>query len=357
MTEWVLNIGIKMQKHILAQQIWLWTICFFIGLMVVVGGATRLTNSGLSITEWKPILGAIPPLNAADWALAFEKYKKIPEYLFEHADMTVETFKSIFWWEWSHRFLGRFVGILWFVPFAYFLIRKQIVAGYVGKYLILGVLGGAQGVLGWYMVMSGLVERVDVSQYRLAAHLGLAIFLLALSFWYSLELGILRGWNADEPAMPKRKRGVFVWFVLLVIFIQILLGALVAGTDAGLAYNTWPLMGDLFIPDGLYDLMPAWLSAFEDVTTIQFNHRMLAYCILILVAMQAVVVFRSQNSTKQLRRSLIWVKAALLVQVVLGILTLLTFVHLHTALTHQIGAVILLMAMISHTYKMAYEYK
>ncbi|MBL1240470.1 MAG: COX15/CtaA family protein [OCS116 cluster bacterium] len=346
-----------MQKNILAQQIWLWTICFFIGLMVVVGGATRLTNSGLSITEWKPIMGAIPPLNAQDWLIAFEKYKLIPEYLFEHADMTVESFKSIFWWEWSHRFLGRFVGILWFVPFAYFLVRKQIVKGYMGKYLVLGLLGGAQGVLGWYMVMSGLVERVDVSQYRLAAHLGLAIFLLALSFWYALELGTLRKWNADKPAMPKRKRGVFAWFLLIVIFVQILLGALVAGTDAGMAYNTWPLMGDLFIPDGLYDLMPAWLSVFEDVTTIQFNHRMLAYFIIVLVGVQAVFIYRNETSNEKLRRSLIWVKLALLVQIGLGIMTLLTFVHLHTALAHQIGAVILLMLSINHIYKIAYEYK
>lgn len=346
-----------MQKQILAQQIWLWVICFFIGLMVLVGGATRLTNSGLSITEWKPIMGAIPPLNAEDWALAFEKYKQIPEYLFEHADMTVEGFKSIFWWEWSHRFLGRFVGILWFVPFAYFLVRKQIVKGYMSKFLVLGLLGGAQGVLGWYMVMSGLVERTDVSQYRLAAHLGLAIFLLALSFWYALELGTLRGLNADAPTMPNRKRGGFVWFLLIVIFVQILLGALVAGTDAGLAYNTWPLMGDLFIPDGLYDLMPAWLSAFEDVTTIQFNHRMLAYFIVVLVVLQAVFVYRSPSSGKKLRRSLVWMKLALLVQIILGVMTLLTFVQLHTALTHQIGAVILLMTAINHTYKSAYEYK
>ncbi|MBL1420439.1 MAG: COX15/CtaA family protein [Alphaproteobacteria bacterium] len=346
-----------MQKQILAQQVWLWTICFFIGLMVLVGGATRLTNSGLSITEWKPIMGAIPPLNAQDWLVAFEKYKLIPEYLFEHADMTVETFKSIFWWEWSHRFLGRFVGVLWFVPFAYFLVRKQIVKGYVWKYLVLGLLGGAQGVLGWYMVMSGLVERVDVSQYRLAAHLGLAIFLLALSFWYALELGTLKAWKADVPAMAKRRRGIFAWVFLAVIFLQILLGALVAGTDAGMAYNTWPLMGDLFVPDGLYDLMPAWLSAFEDVTTIQFNHRMLAYFIVVLVAIQAVFIYRNEASNKILKLSLVWVKLAILVQIGLGIMTLLTFVQLHTALSHQIGAVILLMLAINHIYKIAYEYK
>ena len=334
--------------------------------MVVVGGATRLTNSGLSITEWQPIMGAIPPLNQTDWLIAFEKYKLIPEYLAAHADMNVETIKYIFWCEWSHRFLGRFVGILWFVPFVYFWARKQIPQSYWGKFLILGILGGAQGALGWYMVMSGLIERTDVSQYRLAAHLGLAIFLLALSFWYALELGHMRRSQAGYAAninAPKisnnvitRKRGPFAWFLLAIIFIQILLGALVAGTDAGMAYNTWPLMGDLFIPDGLYELTPAWLSAFENVTTIQFNHRILAYFIIILVGIQAVFIYKNPANNKKLRRSLIWVKILLLLQIVLGIMTLLTFVQLHIALAHQIGAVLLLIATINHVYKIAHEH-
>ncbi len=344
-------------RHLYSQQIWLWSICVFIGLMVVVGGATRLTDSGLSITEWKPLLGAIPPLTLADWQVAFEKYKQIPQFGELNSDMTLSGFKSIFWWEWGHRFLGRFVGIVFFVPFVYFLVTKKIPHGYLLKYLILGILGGAQGVLGWYMVMSGLVERVDVSQYRLAAHLGLAIFLLALSFWYALELGQMRKVNSDMNLPVKRARGSFAWAFLIIIFVQILLGALVAGTDAGHAYNTWPLMGGLFIPDGLYDLMPAWLSAFEDVTTIQFNHRMLAYLILVLVAVQAVFIFRNRENNKTLRRSLIWVKLLLLVQIILGILTLLTFVHLHTALSHQLGAVFLLLCAINHVFKIAYEYK
>ncbi|NRA87944.1 MAG: COX15/CtaA family protein [Rhizobiales bacterium] len=345
------------QNDILAQQIWLWVICIFIGAMVVVGGATRLTNSGLSITEWKPIMGAIPPLSLGDWQVAFEKYKLIPEYLAEHSDMTLSGFKSIFWWEWGHRFLGRFVGIVFFVPFLYFWVTKKITKGYFSKYLILGLLGGGQGVLGWYMVMSGLVERTDVSQYRLAAHLCLAIFLLAMAFWYALELGSLRKWNAQDNFIAKRRRGFFAWFLLSMIALQILLGAFVAGTDAGMAYNTWPLMGDLFIPDGLYTLMPAWLSAFEDATTIQFNHRMLAYFIIIIVAIQAMLIFRNKDNNKRLRRSLIYVKIMLLVQIGLGIMTLLSFVQLHTALSHQIGAVILLVAAINHVYKIAYEYK
>lgn len=344
-------------KQLLIQQVWLWVICIFIGAMVVVGGATRLTNSGLSITEWKPIMGAIPPLSLDDWKIAFEKYKLIPEYLSEHSDMTLPGFKSIFWWEWGHRFLGRFVGLVFFVPFVYFWATKQIVKGYFAKYLILGLLGGAQGVLGWYMVMSGLVDRVDVSQYRLAAHLGLAIFLLGLSFWYALELGQLRKWRADEPLPPKRRRGVFAWVLLIIVFIQILLGAIVAGTDAGMAYNTWPLMEDAFIPDGLYDMMPAWLSMFEDVTTIQFNHRMLAYFIIILVGVQSVIIYRFSHSNKKLRMSLVWVKSLLLLQIILGIITLLTFVQLQVALSHQIGAVFLLVATISHVFKIAYEYE
>ncbi len=349
----ILRRNMQTQKQILAQQIWLYTITIFIGLLVVVGGATRLTNSGLSITEWQPIMGAIPPLTLADWQIAFEKYKLIPEYLLENEGMTLAGFKAIFWWEWGHRLLARFVGFVFFIPFIYFLITKKVIKGYLVKYLFLGILGGAQGVLGWYMVMSGLVDRVDVSQYRLAAHLGLALFLMGLSFWYALALGQLRKVEANNV---KRKRGGFAWFLLFVIAIQMFLGALVAGTDAGFAYNTWPLMDGLFIPFGLYDLAPFWLSAFEDITTIQFNHRMLAYFIVALVAVQAMLIFRNKTNNKTLRRSLIWMKILLLVQIILGILTLLTGMNLYIALGHQLGAAILLIAVINHVYKIAYEY-
>ena len=253
-------------------QIWLYAVCATILLMVIVGGATRLTDSGLSITEWKPIHGAIPPLGAAQWAVEFDKYRQIPEYRHINRGMSLDEFKTIYWWEWGHRQLGRFIGLFYAIPLAIFWLT-----GALDRRLkwLLGIgllLGGVQGFIGWWMVSSGLVDRVDVSQYRLAVHLGLALAILAYLFTIARSLYPL---DRERPFVPRAVSNLSVVTVGL-IFTQILLGALVAGLDAGLTYNTWPLMDGKWIPNGLATLSPAWLNFFENITMVQFQHRAMA---------------------------------------------------------------------------------
>lgn len=246
-------------RHMYALRLWLLLIAFLIVAMILVGGATRLTDSGLSITEWEPILGAIPPLSQADWQEAFDAYKTIPEYVQVNQGMDLEGFKTIYWWEWAHRFLGRFIGIAFFLPFVTFWL-----AGYIPKTLqphLLGlfVLGGVQGALGWYMVKSGLVDRVDVSQYRLAAHFGVAVLIFGYTLWLIFDLGQTRREAAGSEAPA-----VVAGLVLLLVYVQLLAGALVAGIDGGLGFNTWPLMNGALIPIGLGTAEPWHLNLFEN---------------------------------------------------------------------------------------------
>ena len=307
-------------------RLWLSSIAFLVFCMVIVGGATRLTNSGLSITEWRPLLGAIPPLNEADWLVAFEKYKLIPQFKTLNVNMTLGDFKFIYWWEWAHRFLGRFVGVAFAVPFLYFAAFQKLEMRLLLRLLALFILGGAQGALGWYMVSSGLIDRVDVSQYRLAAHLTLAALIFTAILW--VAKGVARPRN-----YPK---GFDDWFAMLLttlVLLQIAAGGFVAGLDAGQGYQTWPKMESQWIPNGLFAMLPAWRNFFENALTVQFDHRMLAYTVLLASIYHA---WRSFNLPSMM------LAYAIFAQACLGILTLLMHVPLAAALVHQAGAMLVL---------------
>jgi heme a synthase len=312
--------------------VWLWAIAFLIFCMVIVGGATRLTDSGLSITEWKPLLGAIPPLTEANWLEAFEKYKLIPEYQVQNKGMSLEDFKFIYWWEWAHRFLGRFIGFAFIVPLLFFIATKRIARSLWPRLILLFVIGGLQGALGWYMVSSGLSERVDVSQYRLAAHLSLATLLFAAVIYTMLTM------NAGDVRKTWWGSGLAFAFVAM-LFVQVAAGGFVAGLDAGHAAYDWPTMNGQWLPDGLAVVQPLWRNWFENALAVQFNHRILAYVIFVFAAIQ-VLLLRQRSSFV--------VFAAVLAQVLLGISTVLGQVKLHTALTHQATAMILLAFAIRH---------
>ncbi len=304
---------------------WLCFAGLLVLVMVIVGGATRLTDSGLSITEWQPLLGAIPPLSEADWLLAFEKYKLIPEYSLVNQGMSLAEFKFIYWWEWAHRFLGRFIGVVMIVPFLFFWLTRRIEPRLTPRLVALIILGGLQGALGWYMVKSGLVDRVDVSQYRLAAHLTLATAILGAIVWTALGVGVAR----RHPPRGAREWGAFG--LVALVLLQVAAGGFVAGLDAGMGYNTWPLMDGQWIPKGLLIMEPGWRNFFENAMTVQFDHRLIAYIVAFCAALYA---WRVQS--KAAYAMLI----AVLLQVGLGIWTLLAQVPLHLGLAHQGGAMI-----------------
>ena len=325
---------------------WLWLVAALVLVMVGVGGATRLTGSGLSITEWRPIMGAIPPLNDADWRDAFAKYKQIPQYIEINKGMSLGAFKSIFWWEWGHRFLGRLIGIVFALPLAWFWWRDAIGARLGRQLLALLALGGLQGGMGWYMVMSGLSERTSVSQYRLAAHLGLAIAILGLIVWTALGLRERRLRGVRLDTISDRQRRVAHWLVVLV-FAQILLGALVAGLKAGLTYNTWPLMDGHIVPNGLLTLEPWYANVFDNITMVQFNHRLLAYVVLAAAAWHAWSVQRIADDG--MISGSAWVLLiAVLGQAALGIWTLLEVVPPTLGIAHQMGAAIVFGIAVCH---------
>lgn len=320
---------------------WLYVVCLLIFVMVIVGGATRLTDSGLSITEWKPIHGVIPPLNLNDWGEEFEKYKQIPEYKQINSGMSLDEFKFIYWWEWGHRFLGRFIGLVYFLPFVFFWVSGRLEPRLKPRLTILLILGGAQGAIGWWMVTSGLVDRVDVSQYRLAVHLTLACIILAYAMW--IARGLAHHSNRQYPSWMPIMGGILT----LLIAVQIFLGGLVAGLDAGLAFNDWPLMDGALVPTGLVVLEPAWLNWFENPKSVQFNHRLLAYAILLLLGLQLLFAIKSNAGDTHKRRALVLFGLGG-IQAVIGIVTLVLQVPLYWALAHQGGAVILLAFAIAH---------
>ncbi len=307
---------------------WLLAIAVLVFCMVIVGGATRLTDSGLSITEWKPLLGAIPPLTDADWQEAFAKYKLIPEFTTLNQGMTLADFKFIYWWEWSHRILGRFVGVAFFVPLVYFAVTGSIARRLWPRLIVIFVLGGLQGALGWYMVASGLVDRVDVSQYRLAAHLTLATIIYGAILWVAFGLGAKRRMPSNE-----RERGGLV--IVALVVLQIAAGGFVAGLDAGMGYNTWPLMDGQLVPRGLFIIQPWWRNLFENAMTVQFNHRIVAYGLAVMVTGYAYVVHTREAAL---------LLAAVMLQIALGIGTLMWQVPLWLGLIHQGGALIVLAA-------------
>lgn len=329
-----------MNQQYYDRQVALWlSFCAAVVLgMILLGAVTRLTGSGLSMVEWKPLMGAIPPLSEHDWQETFDKYKAFPEYQKVNHGMSLHEFKSIFMFEYLHRVLGRLIGVIFFFPMLFFAFTRRIRPGLLPHLVVLFVLGGLQGLLGWYMVKSGLVNDPRVSQYRLTAHLGVAVLIYSYMLWLAFELRF----RSHRQAMTtrgalSRMSGVCV----LLVYLMILSGGLVAGTRAGLAYPTWPLMGDSLVPPGLYSLSPAWLSAFEDVTTIQFNHRMFAYTLFILLNVLAWRVFKSGTAPRA-RRAAILVAVALWLQVGLGISTLLLRVPVPLAAAHQGGGILLL---------------
>jgi len=330
-----------MKKNNKAVIYWLLTGCVLIFIMVVVGGITRLTHSGLSISNYKLISGTIPPMNAVEWNEAFELYKQYPEYQKLNNHFTLEEFKDIYFWEWIHRVIGRFIGLVFIVPFLYFLIRKQLSKSTIKKSIILLVLGGFQGFLGWYMVKSGLVDRPDVSHYRLAAHLTTAFLTFAYTFWVALDLMF-----PDKKVVEKKLRN-FIRIALVVLVIQIIYGAFVAGLDAGWIHNNWPYMNeDKLIHETVYiEQSPTYLNFIEGKSGVQFVHRTLAYVVVIFILSIWYRAKRLQLTSWQAKsiNSLLFMVG---IQFLLGVLTLIYAVPVWLGVLHQVGAFILLSSMV-----------
>jgi cytochrome c oxidase assembly protein subunit 15 len=320
--------------------LWLLGISALLFCMVVLGGVTRLTDSGLSITEWRPVTGVVPPLSDADWQAELEKYRQIPEYQLINKGMGLEAFKRIYYYEWSHRLFGRLIGIAFLVPFLIFLWRGWIDRPLAWRLAGIFVLGGLQGALGWFMVKSGLTVRTDVSQYRLTAHLGMAFLIQAAIAWTAFGQFAPAARAAAASENARRLGGWALAFAALVYF-QVLLGGFVAGLDAGMVYNTWPLMDGALVPDGYLFQSPWWLNLFENHATVQFNHRIGAY----LVTLGALALFLAvgrSDAGPRARLAAGFMLAGVVAQMVLGIVTLLLVVPVPLAAAHQAGAFIVL---------------
>jgi heme a synthase len=316
---------------------WLLLVAALIAIMVLVGGATRLTESGLSIVEWKPVTGALPPLTEAQWSQAFEGYQQIPQYRELNAGMTLAEFKTIFWWEWSHRLLGRVIGAAYLLPFLYFLWRGALSSELKRRLWLIFGLGALQGAVGWWMVASGLSGRVEVSQYRLATHLVLALLIFAAIVWTLRRLTDRR-----QAAAPPRLKITAMALVALT-FVQLYFGALVAGLRAGRVYNTWPDIDGAFIPtaERLLFEQPWWRNLFDNALTVQFEHRMTAYALLALAILHALDTLRARAGSAAIAGAW-WLVAAIALQATLGILTLLNQVPIDLALSHQAVAIVVL---------------
>ncbi len=326
-----------------AIRLWLYAVAALVLAMVLVGGATRLTESGLSITEWQPVMGVVPPLREAQWQAEFQKYQAIPQYHALNRGMSLDAFKTIFWWEWTHRLLGRVIGAAFLLPFLWFLWRGSIGPGLRGRLWFIFGLGALQGAVGWWMVASGLAGRIEVSQYRLATHLALACVIYVAMVWTAQRLG-----ERPAPALPVRIR-LGAMILLALVLAQIYLGAIVAGLRAGYIYNTWPLIDGAFVPDAarLFLHRPPWRNFFENTLTAQFDHRMLAYAISIGALLHAFDVARTA------RQGFVLVSASVLalavtLQAALGVATLLLVVPLSLALAHQAMAMLVLTIATTH---------
>ena len=325
---------------------WLLACCALVFAMIVIGGITRLTHSGLSIVEWQPIIGAIPPLNDADWQVAFAKYQQTPEYRRVNAGMSLEAFKGIFFWEYLHRLLGRLIGIAFLVPLLWFALRKRIDVALVPRLIVIFILGGMQGALGWYMVKSGLVDDPRVSQYRLTAHLGLAFVIYGAMLWLALDC--LWGSASERSTRLRPLRRASSWLAALV-FLMVLSGALVAGIRAGKAYNTFPLMNGHLIPPEILMIDPWPLNFFNNMATVQFDHRLLAWALAFLVPWLWIRSRRYPLTPRARIAINAWV-LLLAAQVVLGIATLLLAVPIPLAACHQAGAVLVFSAALVTTH-------
>jgi cytochrome c oxidase assembly protein subunit 15 len=330
---------------------WLLVCCALVFAMVVLGGVTRLTGSGLSMVNWKPVSGVLPPLGRAAWEREFEHYRQTPEYNYVNKGMSLAEFKGIFWFEYAHRLLGRFIGIVFLLPFLYFLMRRRIEASLVPKLAVMFVLGGLQGLLGWYMVKSGLVDDPHVSQYRLAAHLGFAVIIYAFMLWTAL--GILRH---GESTTSRGRGGLTAFTVTLTVavFVTMMSGAFVAGLKAGFTYNTFPLMAGQWVPDGMWSMTPAYMNFLENPTTVQFTHRVIA----IATFLALVALWLSARHIAITRPQRLWLHAmgvAAVIQVALGISTLVLRVPVSLAALHQAGAMVLLTVLLCLTYELRFR--
>jgi len=319
--------------------IWLFVICALIYGMIILGGATRLTESGLSMVDWKPIMGIVPPIGEDEWQATFEKYQQFPEFqkINKNRGMDLEGFKSIFYFEYGHRVLGRLIGLAFLLPFLYFLIKGKVHSKLTTRFVIMFILGGLQGVLGWYMVKSGLVNNPAVSQYRLTAHLGAAMAIYIFIFWTALNLLRPQTTNSEAPAKLRRKAIAITGIIILMI----LSGGFVAGTDAGFVFNTFPLMNGYFAVPGMYEMSPFYMNWFENVATIQFNHRIIAYLLCLMIP--ALWFMSKRYTLAQSSKTILNLFFAMLViQVALGISTLLLVVPVTLGVMHQGGALLLL---------------
>jgi len=321
---------------------WLFVCCALVFAMVVVGGVTRLTHSGLSIVEWQPIVGVVPPLSEADWQQTFAKYQQTPEYRQVNPGMTLAGFKGIFWWEYFHRLLGRLIGVAFLVPLVWFVARRDIPSDYARNLFGIFVLGSLQGALGWYMVTSGLVDDPRVSQFRLTAHLGLALAIFAAMFWLGLSLVYPR--RATLGAAAQRSVRARAMTLAALVFFMALTGGFVAGLRAGFAYNTFPLMNGHLIPPELFMLEPWWRNFFWNMATVQFDHRAIAWLLAVLVPLLWWKLRTTDGMPSRARFGGHLLLLALALQIVLGIATVLLVVPIPLAAAHQAGAVLVLAA-------------
>jgi cytochrome c oxidase assembly protein subunit 15 len=339
---------IEVKRNRRAVRIWLLAVAALVFAMVLVGGATRLTESGLSIVEWQPVAGALPPLSEAQWQAQFDKYKTIPQYQTLNPGMSLDAFKTIFWWEWTHRLLGRLIGVAFLLPFLWFLWRGKVEPRLRARLWMIFGLGAFQGAVGWWMVASGLANRVEVSQYRLAFHLTLAGLIYVALVWTAPAR--TPGFGTPAPARLRSSAK----FLLVLVLVQIYLGALVAGLRAGLIYNTWPLIDGGVVPAAsrLWFNEPWWRNVFENPLTVQFDHRLVAYALLATAILHAVDVTRTLRRGAALRGALA-LACAVTLQAVLGVLTLLEHAPLGLALLHQAMAMIVLTIAVLHARGMA----
>jgi cytochrome c oxidase assembly protein subunit 15 len=328
---------------------WLLTVCALIFAMAVIGAITRLTESGLSIMEWAPLKGTLPPLSQAEWERVFSLYKAIPQYRELNADMELAQFKQIFWWEWLHRLWGRMIGLVFALPFFWFIWRYRLPRALQIKLWIALSLGALQGFMGWYMVASGFAERTEVSQYRLVMHLGLALLIYGYLFW--LALSLLLPPSARQSSADARRLRPWVGVLLALVALTIAWGGFVAGLNAGLIYNTFPLMGGALVPADYLTLDSWWRNHFETAAAVQFDHRLLA-SLTLLMAVALFIWSRRLTLNPGLRRALILIQAWVLVQLALGIATLLLVVPVWLAALHQAGAIVLLTLVLNALYRL-----
>ncbi|GGD86116.1 heme A synthase [Aureimonas endophytica] len=337
-------------RNLGAVRLWLYVVAAVVLALVLVGGATRLTESGLSITEWKPIHGIVPPLSQSEWDEEFRLYQQIPQYQELNQGMTLDGFKTIYWWEWAHRFLARTVGLVFALPLAFFWATGRLPGPLKPRLLAILALGAIQGGIGWWMVASGLTARTDVSQYRLAVHLTTACLIFAATLW------VARGLARHSDDMPPSEGSVYAaGLIVFLAFCQIYLGGLVAGLNAGLTFNTWPLMDGRLVPEGLFVMQPAWRNLFENVMTVQFLHRLGAYTLFAVTLIHSIAAWAQAPGTTHARRALVLLGLVTL-QAMLGITTLLLAVPIGWALLHQAGALVVLAFAVAHARGLAGPY-